>query len=226
MELDLWYTVVMFDVRRTTQNSGVVSIGEDGTLFYGQLEQIIELKYLHKYSVVLFRCKWFDTSGKRLEKKNNIVSINISREWFVGNEWYDDQQYILATQAKQVFYLQDPSRSTDNWRVVEDVHHRKLWDHPSMSIVNEMDLLHDTQSSDYNLVVDSGFDENNNDDENFIDGDGEFDADVNDEFDDYEDNEEDDLLYPSDEEVQIKDDFMVDDNVDLLYACYSSDDSD
>ncbi|KAM0037381.1 hypothetical protein Hdeb2414_s0013g00402541 [Helianthus debilis subsp. tardiflorus] len=145
------------DVEKATQNSGVVSIG-DGTTFYGQLEDIIELIYIDGYSVVLFCYKWFDTSGARLKKKNNITTIDISRKWFVGNAWYDDQQYILATQAKQVFYLQDPSsRTTNNWRVVEDVHHRKLWDHPSMSVVNEIDILHDTQSSDFNLVVDSSY---------------------------------------------------------------------
>ncbi|KAL8209422.1 hypothetical protein R6Q57_006154 [Mikania cordata] len=40
------------------------------------------------------------------------------------------------------------------------VHHRKLWDHPSMSVVNEIDILHDTQSSDYNLVVDDDLRDN------------------------------------------------------------------
>ncbi|KAK1414690.1 hypothetical protein QVD17_30440 [Tagetes erecta] len=39
-------------------------------------------------------------------------------------------------------------------RAVEDVNHRKLWDHPSISVANEIDVLHDNQSSDYNLVVD------------------------------------------------------------------------
>ncbi|KAI3730858.1 hypothetical protein L1987_62037 [Smallanthus sonchifolius] len=102
------------DSRRTTQNSGVVTIGEDDTPFYGQLEEIIELNYIDGYSVVLFR----------------------------------------STQAKQVFYLRDPSRTTGQWRVVEDVHHRKLWDHPT--VVNEIDILHDTQSNDYTLVVDTG----------------------------------------------------------------------
>lgn len=45
------------EVDRTTQNSGIVSIGEDGNQFYGQLEEIIELNYINGYSVVLFRCK-------------------------------------------------------------------------------------------------------------------------------------------------------------------------
>lgn len=143
------------DEKRTTQNSGVVSIGDDGSTWYGLLVDILELNYLHNYSVVVFRCKWFNTSGNRLTKKDNIITINTSREWYRDKAWYDDQLYILATHAKQVFYLQDPSRTTDNWKVVEYVHHRKLWDNPSMSVVNEIDVLHNTQSSDYNLVVQS-----------------------------------------------------------------------
>ncbi|KAI3793975.1 hypothetical protein L1987_36599 [Smallanthus sonchifolius] len=113
------------DSRRTTQNSGVVTIGEDDTPFYGQLEEIIELNYIDGYSVVLFHCKWFDTRGKRLIKQNNTTIIDIGRDWYVSKEW-----------------------------VVEDVHHRKLWDHPT--VVNEINILHDTQSNDYTLVIDTG----------------------------------------------------------------------
>ncbi|XP_052625778.1 uncharacterized protein LOC111885117 [Lactuca sativa] len=157
------FVVYDHELRRTTQNSGVFTLGEDGTPFYGQFTEIIQLNYLSGYSVVLFRCKWFNTSGKRrFVEKNGIVAIDISREWYVGNTWYDGDQYILATQVKQVFYLQDPSRNGNNWRVVEDVHHRKHWDHPSLILVNDVDVLHDTQSSDYNLVVDVGNDGESN----------------------------------------------------------------
>jgi hypothetical protein len=149
------FLVHSLDVRSTTQNSGVVTVGEDDTTYYGQLEGIIELNYINGYSVVLFRCKWFDTRGKRIIMEKNNILIDVSREWYVGKEWYDDIHLILATQAKQVFYLQDPSR-VNNWRVVENVHHRKLWDYPNTSAVSDIDVLHDTLSLNYNLDVDSG----------------------------------------------------------------------
>jgi hypothetical protein len=140
------------DVRHTTQNSGVVTVGEDGTRFYGRLEEILELKFIKDYTVVLFRCKWFDTSRKSaIIEKNNIISIDVTRTY------WDDEPYILATQAQQVFYLEDPSKNNNNWRVVEDVHHRRLWDHPSIAVANDIDVLHDNESSDYNLVVDDAF---------------------------------------------------------------------
>ena len=64
------------DLRRTTQNSGVVTFGEDGTPFYGQLEEIIELHYLYDKSVVLFRGKWFNASLRN----GRIVLIDTSYE--------------------------------------------------------------------------------------------------------------------------------------------------
>ncbi|GKA41259.1 Myc-type, basic helix-loop-helix domain-containing protein [Tanacetum coccineum] len=33
----------------------------DGEMYYGQLEEILELTYIGNRKVVLFRCKWFDT---------------------------------------------------------------------------------------------------------------------------------------------------------------------
>lgn len=68
------------DTRRTTQNSGVAVPGCDGFTFYGQLEDIVELCYLGGYSVVLFRCKWFNTdpNKKRCVTKNNITSIAVN----------------------------------------------------------------------------------------------------------------------------------------------------
>ena len=55
------FMVLSRDTQRTTQNSGVLAVGEKGEKYYGQLEEIIELRYTHDYSTVLFRCKWFDT---------------------------------------------------------------------------------------------------------------------------------------------------------------------
>ncbi|KAJ9552527.1 hypothetical protein OSB04_016572 [Centaurea solstitialis] len=134
------------DIRRTTQNSGVAVPGTYGFMFYGQLEDIIEIRYLSGYSVVLFRCKWFNTDPrkKRCITKNNITSISVNSEWFKSDP------YILATQAKQVFYIEDPSEN-HNWRVVEDVNHRKIWDHPSIDEVNDIDVVHNNISSNFVL---------------------------------------------------------------------------
>ncbi|GJV46406.1 hypothetical protein Tco_1430942 [Tanacetum coccineum] len=73
------YVVHSRDERRTTQNSGICSPGPDGEMYYGQLQEILEFKYL-LFKVVLFRVKWFDTRNqghkvKCLVLRNNMTQI-------------------------------------------------------------------------------------------------------------------------------------------------------
>ncbi|GJX88616.1 DIE2/ALG10 family protein [Tanacetum coccineum] len=91
------YVVHSRDERRTTQNSGICSPGPDGEMYYGQLQEIIEFKYL-LFKVALFRVKWFDTSNKgrkvkKLVLRNNMTQIDCSCEAF------KDDQYILMSSA-------------------------------------------------------------------------------------------------------------------------------
>lgn len=139
------------DFHRTTQNSGVSSTGHDGEKYYGQLEEILELNYLGGCKVVLFRCKWFKTDKKHCVTKNNITSICTQTEG-----WKNDQ-YILATQVDQVFYLDEPSKggqraqSNKYWKVVQEVNHRKIWDRDIFTEDNEVDIIHGSTSSDISL---------------------------------------------------------------------------
>ena len=66
--------------------------------------------------------KWFSTgpTKKRIKIDNNITSINISSEWFT------DDQFILASQTKQIFYVDDLFNG-QNWKVVVDVNHQYIW---------------------------------------------------------------------------------------------------
>ena len=91
------------NARLKTQNSGVSVSGTGQEMFYGQLHEILEFSYLNGFSVVLFRCKWFKCDFKRMITENNITSIDIN------GEAYKDDQFILASQAKQVFYVADNS---------------------------------------------------------------------------------------------------------------------
>ncbi|XP_071714493.1 uncharacterized protein [Rutidosis leptorrhynchoides] len=142
------------DDRRTTQNNGIVTLADVGarvSKYYGRLEDIVELHYGGAFSVVLFRCRWFNTENtrnrKRTVKVNNITSIDTK------DEWYEDDQHIFATQAQQVFYIDDPSQTSSSWKVVHEVHHRKLWDR---DIIEDTirDVVHETNSSDLSLDAD------------------------------------------------------------------------
>ena len=93
------FMVVTRDAQRTTQNSGVSVEKENGEMYYGQLKEIIEVRYTNEYSTVLFRCKWFDTRRGRIRSENNITIINTEKEWD------KDDELIFASQAKLVFYI-------------------------------------------------------------------------------------------------------------------------
>ncbi|GJT10980.1 signal peptide peptidase-like protein 2 [Tanacetum coccineum] len=141
------YVVHNRDERRTTQNSGICSPGPDGEMYYGQLQEIIEFKYL-LFKVALFRVKWFDTSNKgrkvnKLVLRNNMTQIDCSREAF------KDDQYILVTQVKQVFYLEDKTKP--HWKVVEHVNHKKFSDGGVIVVEDDPDIIHFNNSSDLPL---------------------------------------------------------------------------
>ncbi|XP_071739517.1 uncharacterized protein [Rutidosis leptorrhynchoides] len=140
------------DERRTTQSSGIATPGVDGSRYYGRLEDILELHYGGLFSIVLFRCRWFKTANtpriKRLHTRNNITSVDTKEEW------YKEDQHILATQAQQIFYTDDPSKPS-SWKVVHEVNHRKLWDRDIVE-ETERDVVYNANSSD--LILDADLD--------------------------------------------------------------------
>ena len=114
---------------RRTQNSGILAEGtHDGEDidFYGCLKEIIELRYNSDcnddQTVVLFRCDWFDTHGKKFRLKDDGVFRSINH----GSFWYKNDPFILAAMAKKVFYLED-TKYHEKWRVVQKFSHRHLW---------------------------------------------------------------------------------------------------
>nr|GEZ11580.1 hypothetical protein [Tanacetum cinerariifolium] len=116
------------DIHRTTHNSGVATPGPNGEMFYGQLEEILELTYISNRKGI-----------------NHILTDKDS---------YRDEQYILATHARQVFYLEDLARRPPHWKDVEDVHHRKIW-HRDV-VEDNQDVIHDSKSSDVALSTNLG----------------------------------------------------------------------
>nr|GEX53258.1 hypothetical protein [Tanacetum cinerariifolium] len=111
----------------TTHNSDVCSPDDkDEEMYYGQLEEILEFSYM-SFKVVLFRVKWFDTSNEGRKVKRFVIRNNMTQIQ-ANDESFKDDQYILATQVKQVFYLEDMARRPPNWKVVKDVNHKNLND--------------------------------------------------------------------------------------------------
>lgn len=136
------FNTVEREKNRRSQNSGVVSEGTHNKKvidFYGKLKEIIELQYNKRddgttRSVVLFRCDWYKLDGKRTALKEDgfFKSIN------TGSLWYKDDCFILATQARQVFYLPD-TKLGRNWQVVQTFEHRHLFNVPEIEGVMPTD---------------------------------------------------------------------------------------
>ena len=126
------------DSRRTTQCSGVSAPGSDDGKepdYYGVLEQVYELTYVKQdYRVLLFKCKWFDTSKRR---KNVIYDGRIT-SLRVDKVWFQNEPFIYPNQARQVYYVMDPLKGAP-WQVVKSVCHRHIWDIPIQADREESD---------------------------------------------------------------------------------------
>ncbi|GJS93889.1 hypothetical protein Tco_0800857 [Tanacetum coccineum] len=109
-------------------------------LYYGLNFKKSVFSYL-SFKVVLFRVKWFDTRNEgrkvqRLVLRNNMTQI------LTKDEAFKDDQYILATQVKQCYYLEDMARRPPHWKVVEHVNHKKFSDGGVIVVEEDPDMLH------------------------------------------------------------------------------------
>ncbi|KAL4038500.1 hypothetical protein IC575_002121 [Cucumis melo] len=110
------------DIRRV-QNSGVsitattmqVSSSKDKNpvmsdmTFHGVIREIWEIDY-HQLSFILFKCDWVDNrSGVKVDELGFTI-VDLKR---IGHK---SDSFILTTQAKQVFYVQDSANP--EWSVV------------------------------------------------------------------------------------------------------------
>ncbi|GJZ37825.1 zinc finger, CCHC-type containing protein [Tanacetum coccineum] len=93
---------------KKTQNSGVI-VAVEGGYYYGKLTNIIELDYYCGYKVVLFQCDWVDIRPSRGLKKDKygFPLVNYSRPLIHTGEKLSDDPFIVSSQAKQVFYIDD-----------------------------------------------------------------------------------------------------------------------
>nr|GEW90483.1 hypothetical protein [Tanacetum cinerariifolium] len=141
------YVVHSCNERHTTQNNDICSPGYDGEMYYGQLQEILEFKYL-LFKVGLFRVKWFDTQNQGRKVKRLVLRNNMTQIDTIGEAFKNDQ-YILVTQVKKVFYLKDKAKP--HWKVVEHVNHKKFSDGGVIVVEDNPDIIHYDNSYDLPL---------------------------------------------------------------------------
>ncbi|GJR40442.1 hypothetical protein Tco_1216126 [Tanacetum coccineum] len=105
---------------KKTQNSGVIVEVEGGN-YYGKLSNIIELEYFGGYKVVLFHCDWVDIRPSRGLKKDRYGCplVNFSRPLIHMGVRLQDDHFIISSQARQVFYIDD-LKDVGWWRKERD----------------------------------------------------------------------------------------------------------
>ncbi|XP_068503686.1 uncharacterized protein [Phaseolus vulgaris] len=128
----LFYTKSQDD-RSTVQNSGVTLEAESmqfstakdqnsvvGSMpYYGVIVEIWEVNYT-KFTVPVFKCKWVDNKTGVKVDESGMTLVDFRK---IG---YHDEPFIMAHQASQVFYIQDPT--SDHWSVV--LHGKKQHNDP------------------------------------------------------------------------------------------------
>ena len=129
------FNTIDHDKNKKTQNSGVMAQGAHNGQpidFFGTLKEIIQIEYLEDdRSAVLFKCDWFKLDGK----KNGLRDDGFFKSINIGSLWYKNDRFILATQARKVFYLPD-TKWGENWQVVQTFDHRHLYN------VREIENVH------------------------------------------------------------------------------------
>lgn len=119
------YSTKERDDIRVAQNSGVSLVAKtmqvasaknknpivSDMVFYGVIEEIWELDY-HKFQIPMFKCNWVENKSGIKEDDLGFTLVNLNRVGFKSDS------FILGSQAKQVFYIEDPEDPA--WSVVLD----------------------------------------------------------------------------------------------------------
>ncbi|KAF6151288.1 hypothetical protein GIB67_020610 [Kingdonia uniflora] len=118
----------------TTQNSGVTMKAittfishksdpngvEDETTYYGVVKEILELDYFD-FQQTLFNYDWVwiedKVNGCIIDPETNLIYVNLEKLKRILKE--EDEPFVIAFQASQVFYCKDLTRN-DYWHVVLD----------------------------------------------------------------------------------------------------------
>ncbi|XP_028064106.1 uncharacterized protein LOC114285228 [Camellia sinensis] len=125
--------------RRKTQNSGVMVKAktcsyastrdmnpvEGEVAYYGYVTDIIELYYSYDRRYVLFMCDWIDNNKGLKQDGFGFTLVNFNHLLYTKKQ-NSDEPFILASQAQQVFYVNDPVEA--DWDVVVRMKPRDLYE--------------------------------------------------------------------------------------------------
>jgi hypothetical protein len=156
------FRVKEVDSRRATQNSGIYlnvntmsyasskdkkpRLGD--VTYYGVLTDILEIVYSVNFKFVLFKCDWVDTNAGMKQDDYNFTLLNFNHLLYQSNQ-VGDEPFILATQAKQAFYVRDPL--DPDWYVAVKVTSRDVFDNISQHEAYRQQQLGETSITEETL---------------------------------------------------------------------------
>ncbi|GJQ93666.1 hypothetical protein Tco_0004805 [Tanacetum coccineum] len=89
----------------------------------------------------------------RTNTVSNLSQLLRSQRCEAHGEAFKNDQCILATQVKQVFYLEDMARRPLDWKVVQDMNHKKFLNRGVIVVEDDHDVIHFDNSSDLILFT-------------------------------------------------------------------------
>ncbi|XP_057775317.1 uncharacterized protein LOC130994288 [Salvia miltiorrhiza] len=144
------------EMRRKTENSGIFLTATTNSFssskdknpiagdvsFYGVLKDIIEVRYTNNLKFILFKCDWVDYNLGLKRDEFNFTLVNFAHILYRGNRKIDEP-FILAPQAQQAWYIQDPI--DPDWHVALKMTPRAVFNVDPE--VNEFESIEDEQVS-------------------------------------------------------------------------------
>ena len=158
------------DSARNVQNSGVCLVAKAMQIasakdknpivtnmsFYGVIQEMWELNYI-TLKILMFKCNWVDSASGVRTDDLGFKLVDLKR---IG---YKSDSFILASQAKQVFFIEDPSDT--RWHVVLHPPNRDYENHINEDELGDITLNY---SSSKNVVASNAFEDMDEDDTVYI----------------------------------------------------------
>ena len=106
---------------------------------------------MFRHKVVLFQCEWYDTSTnvRRRMIKTNVQYTSID----VTSQWNENAPFILLSQVRQVFYLQN-TKLGEPWKIVQSIQHRGVFDVLEVGGGESNDNTKDSDALQQEVIVD------------------------------------------------------------------------
>lgn len=163
-----------YDEGRSVQCSGVALVAQTSSFssgnnnpmvgnknYYGVITEILELDYKHKGSIVLFKCDWVDNRAQDKwvkVDKFGITDVNF-KHLFNSGAKLNDEPFILASQATQVYYVEDPI--DNDWCAVIQSKSRDFYDmaeiqNGNLECENEHVVTYPDIDGNITITVDAG----------------------------------------------------------------------